>query len=264
MMTALIICILLIIIWFLGHKIWKPRSQRFYEVTEVYPKLCEIDHAAVKNEVIALNTKQWVDWPEKNLWDPGYTGATWTVFPLIAFGRRVDRNCAQVPTVMEFIERADAKYGVKIALLSRLGAGMKLVPHQGWGAHSNNVLRCHFGIIVPNVEVGKSRDCRISVADEIADKCSDCNVSADMNRTEKNITCDKCYDGYVYESQQHREGEWLVFDDSKMHLAENNTSSERIVLILDILRPSWIPQGTSTVEDTSELKSLIAEYEKKM
>ena len=280
MIIALVICVLLILIWFLRnycvlHTRNLQRAQRFYEVTKVYPELRNINHAAVKREVGNLlnNNKQWVDWPEKNLWDPGYTGASWTVFPLIAFGKRVDRNCAQVPVVMEFIERMDREYGVRIALLSRLGPGMKLVPHQGWGAHSNSVLRCHYGVFVPSADTsnGKIRDCRIEVADEIMDKCSDC--SADGGSTDgKNVGegtgcegtgCDKCYDGYVYEFRQHRDGEWIVFDDSKMHLAENNTSGERIVLILDLTRPRCVPAGTSTIEDTTELKSMIAEHEKK-
>ena len=258
------------------------RSQRFYDVN-VYPTLADIDHDKILSDVTLLQGKDWVDWPEKNLWDAGWTGASWTVFPLIAFGRKVDRNCKQVPNIMEFISRIDAKYGVKIAILSRLGAGMKLVPHQGWGEHSNSVLRCHYGVIVPahTVVNGKSRACRIEVADEITDKCPECNMDvANVGLTDDSMTdvgltevgtresvstnvCTKCYDGYVYESRKHRTGEWIIFDDSKMHMAENTTDKDRIVLILDITRPVDIPAGTSTVEDTSELKSIIAEYEKK-
>lgn len=26
---------------------------------------------------------------------------------------------------------------------------MKLIPHQGWATHSNNIMRCHYGISVP-------------------------------------------------------------------------------------------------------------------
>jgi aspartyl/asparaginyl beta-hydroxylase (cupin superfamily) len=49
----------------------------------------------------------------------------------------------------------------------------------------------------------------------------------------------------------------VVFDDSKLHFAENNGNHDRIVLILDIERPSFVKKGTSDVEDTSELTQFI-------
>lgn len=269
LLFGLIIVILIVVIYGLMHKTHKTqhRSQRFYEIADTYPMLEGIPRNDVMKELSGVTVStDWVDWPEKDLWDAGDTGARWTVFPLIAFGRRVDRNCNKMPKLMKFISEIDRTYGVNIAILSRLGPGMKLVPHQGWGAHSNKVLRCHYGLVVPTaITTNRNiRDCRVEVADEISDKCKCTNntVSPDraVSTNSKDPNCYECYDGYVYEARRHREGEWIIFDDSKMHMAENTTTGDRIVLIMDIVRPDWVPLGTSTVEDTTELKNIIAEY----
>lgn len=237
-MYAIILLVLIILFIFF---LTKKRSEKFYEVENVYPRLAEIstDREKIVKEVERID--QWTNWPEKNLWDPGRSGATWTIFPLRAFGKVVVENCAQVPTIAKFVEEMDREYGVKIAILSKLGPGMKLVPHQGWGRHCNYVLRCHYGISVPP-------GCNIQVADEVTDKC---------NHTNK-LRC--CYDGYDYAMRHHANDKWIVFDDSKLHMAENLTNSDRIVLILDIKRPDNIPVGTSNVEDTKELENIVASF----
>lgn len=231
-------------------------AKRFYDVEEVCPELVDIPRDKIMNELMPLYADEWIDWPEKKLWDAGVTGAKWTVFPFIAFGRKVRRNCERAPELMKFINNIDEKYGVSIAILSRLGPGMKLVPHQGWGAHSNTVLRCHYGLVIP------SGECTIKVADC---KCECTNEGGygreDPHEDSKNIKCKKnCYNGYVYESRRHNAGKWIIFDDSKLHMAENASDGDRIVLIMDILRPDWIPPGTSMAADTTELKNLLAEY----
>ena len=53
------------------------------------------------------------------------------------------------------------------------------------------------------------------------------------------------------------ENKIIVFDDSKLHYAQNNGSKDRIILILDIDRPKNVKIGTSTVEDTAELNNFI-------
>ena len=105
--------------------------------------------------------------------------------------------------------------------------GVKLEEHQGWASHSNYVIRCHFGIIVPN-------KCYISVSDE--------------NGTKKNL---------------HKNNKWLIFDDSKNHYAHNDSLFDRIVLIVDIKRPNNISIGKSTVGNTSELTNIIDYFKNK-
>lgn len=87
--------------------------------------------------------------------------------------------------------------------------------------------------------------------------------------------------------QFHVEGEIIVFDDSKIHKAFNlpiekshlvqettfgglptptETSTDetqnfdRIVLIIDLIRPSHIPLGGATGQHTQELDSLISAF----
>ena len=54
-----------------------------------------------------------------------------------------------------------------------------------------------------------------------------------------------------------KENKIIVFDDSKMHYAENNGDSDRIILILDIERPDFVKKGISDIENTNELNEFI-------
>jgi len=110
---------------------------------------------------------------------------------------------------------------LKTASLSRLTPGTKLEPHYGWAALSNYVLRCQYGIIVYD-------NCILGCEDEIVEM---------------------------------KENKIIVFDDSKLHYAQNNGTKDRIVLILDIKRPDNVKIGESVVNDTTELKQFI-EYMK--
>lgn len=53
------------------------------------------------------------------------------------------------------------------------------------------------------------------------------------------------------------EGQIIVFDDSKLHKAFNDSTGDRLVLIVDMKRPSWIPLGTAEGEHTPELDAFI-------
>ena len=107
--------------------------------------------------------------------------------------------------------------GLKTAIISKLKKQTKLKPHHGWAALANNVLRCHYGII-------SNEESYIFVENE------------SIKTTENNI---------------------IVFDDSKLHWAENNGVSDRIVLILDIDRPNNIKKGESKVKESDELHNFV-------
>ena len=59
-----------------------------------------------------------------------------------------------------------------------------------------------------------------------------------------------------------KEGKWIIFDDSETHYAGNLSNTDRIILIIDIMRPKSIKNGTSTMGDTTELLQLIEYYKK--
>lgn len=211
-------------------------DKRFYKVDETYLELNNIysNLDAIKKEVNVLTNASsasfWNDWPEKELYA---TDHEWKIIPFKAFDVTIEENCRRFPELWKFISSIP---NLKVAIISKLSPGMKLTPHQGWGSHSNHVLRCHFGLSVP-VE----KACYISVADEYDDK--------------KQKSIDE-------EIQYHSQDRWMIFDDSKLHYAENPTELDRIVLIVDIDRPPHVKTGTSKVKDTKELMEIVNSFRK--
>ena len=108
---------------------------------------------------------------------------------------------------------------VKTILFSRLKANTIIDPHQGWASLSNHILRCHLPLQVSHTGTNF-----IAVGNE------------------------KTY---------HQVGKVIVFDDSKLHYSVNKSPGERIVLIVDIERPSFIEEGKSQVQETPELMGLL-------
>lgn len=179
---------------------------------ETFPFLNSIlsKHDLIVNEIKNINNStHWKKWPEKYL----YSG-TWKIFPFFAFGTWSNKNCNMCPNLYNFIKNIP---GLKVAILSKLGPGVNLQPHRGWKSLSNYILRCHYGLIIPE-------NCYVKVRDK---------------------------------KKYHKEKEWIIFDDSLEHMAENQSDSDRTVLIIDIDRPKSIPVGTSTVADSAEFSDLV-------
>ena len=150
-----------------------------------------------------------------------YNSGDWKIFPFFAFNNYIYRNCKKCPYIYNFIKKIP---NLKVALLSKLSPHTKLRSHNGWAFYSNYILRCHYGIIVP-------KNCYLVVEDE--------------NGKSK---------------KYHKNNEWIIFDDSKMHYAVNESNEERIVLIIDVKRPRNVKTGKSTSEDSNELRELIHYY----
>ena len=64
------------------------------------------------------------------------------------------------------------------------------------------------------------------------------------------------------EIRYHVNNEWMIFDDSKRHYAENTSEDDRIVLIIDIERPEHVKQGTSDATDTKELEEFVTAFKR--
>lgn len=203
---------------------YKILSKNFYTVDEVCPELKLIYQTLpkIRTEVAMVKNEEWTDWPEKELYD-GKNNFVWNIYPFTAFGIIVKENCRRCPTLWRFLQKIP---GLKVATLSRLGPGVKLNTHQGWGHHSNNVIRCHFGIEVPY-------GCYVSVRNNLND---------------------------AEEIRLHKQNDWILFDDSRHHYAHNPTNRDRIVLIVDVERPENIKSGTSTGNDTKELQQIISYF----
>lgn len=155
----------------------------------------------------------WIDWPEKYLYNDG----GWKVIPFYAFEFYIKKNCDLCPNIYNLLKKIP---NLKTALLSRLSPKTKLSPHKGWAELANHILRCHYGIKVP----------------------------------------EECYLYVNNEKKQIKQNQIVVFDDSKRHYAENNSSKDRIILIIDIERPDYLPQGTSRVDSTPEILELVMSH----
>ena len=212
-----LLLILIIILLLLIYKKCRIKllDNRFYDYKEICPDLeiLKENRKLILLEVNKINNLNWKDWPEKYLYKDTMS---WNFFPFFAFGKWFNKYCAECPNITKILKKIP---DLKTAILSKLKAGTKLEPHQGWGKLSNYILRCHYGIIVPD----------------------NCNII--VEKEEKKISND----------------EIVVFDDSKMHYANNFGNFDRIILLLDIKRPNYIKKGNSTIEDTHELNSLLNE-----
>lgn len=106
---------------------------------------------------------------------------------------------------------------IKTILFSRLSSNNLIKPHQGWSILSNKILRCHLPLA-----------------------CRGENYLV-VNGKKKT----------------HHLGKLIIFDDSKLHYSVNRSRIERIVLIIDIIRPDWIKSGRSSVKTTPELVNIV-------
>lgn len=228
----IIILILIITSYYLSNTPVNKSNKKnklFYSVNEIEPKLNSINKIKYKilkevNQIYNNNLIKWAEWPEKELYSEN---DGWKIFPFYAFGIWVQSNCSKCPIITKFIKNIP---GLKLATLSRLKGGTKLEEHEGWATHSNYVIRCHYGLIVPD------NQCYIYVRDNITGKS---------------------------EKEYHKNFEWVVFDDSKTHYAHNKSNEDRIVLILDIVRPVDIEVGKSNIGDSKELIDIIDYFRKK-
>jgi ornithine lipid ester-linked acyl 2-hydroxylase len=90
----------------------------------------------IRDEMIALRSTGFMDWPEKSLY--GETG--WSTFGLYAFGQKQAANCALCPRTSSLMETIP---GLATAGFSRLAPGAHIKPHVGYDEYSRYVLRLH-------------------------------------------------------------------------------------------------------------------------
>ena len=162
-----------------------------------------------KSEINKLTNETWLDWVEKNLYKTNTNNGDWKIIPFYGFNIWIDDNCNKCPELTKFLKSIP---NLKTASLSKLGPNTILTEHQGYASHSNFILRCHFGLDIPD-------NCFISVGDYEKDKL-------------------KISENIIREVKKYKQGKWIIFDDSKFHYTSNNNKNKnRIVLLIDIERP---------------------------
>jgi aspartyl/asparaginyl beta-hydroxylase (cupin superfamily) len=216
--------------------IYRPIGPPYISHKQDYPNLLEplLDHLDTLREE-ALSIPQWTAWPERQHYRSSSAAngdnsdvASWTVFPLchcfpaqrVENRKWIDVTCAHVPRTIEIL-RETLGDALRTALFSRLDPETTLEAHTGWQDLANHVFRVHIPLVVPPGGL-----------------------------------CGTWVDGCV---ETHEEGRPLCFDDAKVHRAFNYSKQERVVLILDLARPSYLPVGTATGGHTEELDDFIAQ-----
>ena len=162
--------------------------------------------------------------------------APWNVFPMLYcfpahdVSRRqwIEATAAHVPQTVQLLKRIVGDT-LRTALFSRLDADSVVEAHTGWADLANHVYRVHVPIDIPMDDDGAVGD-----------------------------LCSTWVDGCVV---THAPDRLIVFDDSKMHRAFHYSSQPaRVVLILDLARPPYLPLGTDTGGHSEELDSFIAQF----
>lgn len=184
----------------------------FFQQHQLYPQLniIKLHYNTLHQECMYLfqeHLKSWHTWIEGQL----------MVYPIYFLGKWSPSARTLCPKTCELLS---AIPGIKTAEFSCLLPHSQIQPHKGWGDLANYILRCHYGIDVP-------QDC--------------------------GCVCDN----FV---QQHKTREWVIFDDSKMHSSYNFSDYPRIILIVDMERPESIAPGICTVAYTPNLMSFIQSF----
>lgn len=180
---------------------------------------------AIREEYDSVARTRVHPWPETNLHrtyknDEEATvaeGEGWNVFGLYAFNKKRSENCALCPRTTALIEAFPLQ--VRTAAFSILAPGAHILPHTGYLGYSDRVLRCHLGLHVPEAASVPAGFAPAKWDEDTLDARAGCFLRAGDERW-----------GW-------RDGQLLVFDDTHVHEAWNNSNEERVILLLDFQRP---------------------------
>ena len=140
----------------------------------------------------------------------GIHAVAWKAF-MFKSHRFIEPNCRLAPRTAELLRNVGGLY---TAFFSVLEAGQYITPH--WG-YWKGFLRYHLAVIIPNDNADRS--CWLRVNPNVAD-----NAKHDTALVERG------------ETYHWREGEGVMFDDTRLHDAKNGSDQVRVVLWLDLRR----------------------------
>ena len=180
----------------------------------LYPELAllEQNHAAIKEECLALLDRK-DDLTDISALGGNYTQAgihviKWKSF-MFKSGEFIEENCRLAPRTADLLRKIPGCY---TAFFSILDPMQYVTPH--WGYYKG-FLRYHLGVIIP--KDNEDLSCWLRVNDD-----PEANKAQDPCAIEKG------------EKYYWHEGEGVVFDDTHLHDARNDSQEVRVVLWLDM------------------------------
>jgi len=218
METYIIVAIIIVFIIILAALLDKS-CKSYYMTSNIYPELIELEENDRFNAIVQ---------EMKNV-----SPSTWTEWPEEQLWKDTNenkwtvfplygfgkwsKNTSRCPITTSFLK--DLGPNLQTAGFSLLEPGVELTKHRGWADLSNNVLRSHL-LLTEHPE----------------------------------NTCQLWVNGRTHSHQYQK---WITFDDSLMHSAKNKDKNDRVVLLIDMVRPDHISRGTSTVPHSPELDSFV-------
>ena len=195
-----------------------PRTPGFVaDYHRMYPGLeaLEKNHELVKRECLDLLSRSG-DLTDMRDMGGSYTQAgihtaQWKTF-MFKSGSFIEENCALAPETAQILRDIPDLY---TAFFSVLAPHQYITPH--WGYYKG-FLRYHLGVIIPGDNAEQS--CWLRVNDDRDD-----NLAKDRDRITRGVR-------YWW-----HEGEGVVFDDTYLHDAANESDQVRVVLWIDMLKP---------------------------
>lgn len=192
------------------------RLPAFDEQYADYPELraCETHYQDIRREC-----EQLVGWREQitdmsklggDYTSGGIHTIQWKAF-MMKSGTFVEPNCSMVPKTTAVLRSMPS---VRNAFFSILEPRQYISPHFGY---YKGFVRYHLGVIIPNDNAGK--ECWLRV-----------NADAADNRRRDKDLIDRG------EKYYWRNGKGVVFDDTNLHDAANDSDQVRVVLWLDVER----------------------------
>lgn len=189
---------------------WRDYQDRFPALKQL-----EVNHSEIRTECEALmeirehlaDVEQLGGEATKG----GIHSIAWKSFMFKA-GQFIPENCSRCPRTAAILAEVPNLY---LAFFSILEPNQYITPHFG---PYKGILRYHLGVIIPgNNSAG---NCWMRVNDDPED-----NAREDISRVDRGVK-------YYW-----HEGEGVLFDDTFMHDAANESNAVRVVLWIDIARP---------------------------
>lgn len=188
----------------------------FYDYRKYYPKLILVNQ---NREIIlkefnnTIKSEVWNKWINNNL----------TLIPLYTYGEWAPYIINFFPNTIEIIRNIYSDLNdpkIITVAFGKLQPNTQLIPHKDMGFVVNGMLRCHYGLIIPE-------------------------------------KCGFIIENWI---EYHNNDKWLTVDISKTHTTFNKSDKDRYVLIIDFERPSSIPRGDSKVKGNEFIPSFYENF----